>query len=295
MGERPAPVEGMETIEQLRGIIQNALLSARKAVVDLGSGAIELVPSPLSYDNDVMKGDLEAERAVINYLENSGLSVAIHSEEHSWQNIGAQHAEYLSVLDGIDGSNEFRKQDPSCRSGTMLGLFRGADPTYDDYLIGGIIEYPSGKFYTASRGEGAFAQAPNAEPVPIHANGQKILRPGFFYVDNNPSKEYKMMQETAAMLTRSGFKPKPRLGSSAMHYAEVADGRIDAVIECTRKGNLEIATAYGIIKEAGGVMLDIEGNPLGTKKYREFGQNEKLLVITAATQELANEIINNIK
>jgi fructose-1,6-bisphosphatase/inositol monophosphatase family enzyme len=41
-------------------------------------------------------------------------------------------------------------------------------------------------------------------------------------------------------------------------------------LECTRKGNLEIAVAYGLIREAGGVMTTADGEDLGPKGYQTF-------------------------
>jgi len=296
MREKPPSIERIEPIEKLRDIVQNALLSAYRKVLDLGPRGIEVIPSPLSsYDAEVLRADWEAEEAVLDYLSNSGLSIVVRSEEHAWRDIGSQPADYLAVLDGIDGSSEFKKQDSNHRSGTMLGIFRGRNPIYDDYITGGIIEYPSGKLYTATKNLWAFAQEPGLQPFSIRANGQTVLTPESFYVDNN--KDYKRMPETVNLLNGKGFKPKERLGSSAMHYAEVADGRIGGVIECNRKANLEIATAYGLIRESGGVMVNEEGESLGSKNYRQFGQvnDGSLLIITAATKELADEIIKNLK
>jgi fructose-1,6-bisphosphatase/inositol monophosphatase family enzyme len=47
--------------------------------------------------------------------------------------------------------------------------------------------------------------------------------------------------------------------SSAVHYIDLANGQADAVLECTRKGNLEIGISYGLVKEAGGVIRGING------------------------------------
>lgn len=67
---------------------------------------------------------------------------------------------------------------------------------------------------------------------------------------------------------------------------------MDAVIECTRKKNLEIAVAFGILNEAGGAMLDSHGHSLAGKNYLDFGQgaDDHLLVISAATKTLARKL-----
>lgn len=42
--------------------------------------------------------------------------------------------------------------------------------------------------------------------------------------------------------------------SSAVHYVDLAAGRYDEVCEHTRKGNLELAAAYRLVKESDGFM-----------------------------------------
>ena len=81
------------------------------------------------------------------------------------------------------------------------------------------------------------------------------------------------------------------IGSSAIYYADLANGKVDAVIECTRKNNLEIAIAFGLIREAGGVMLLADGSSIGPKQYKTFGQSEHLPVISAATKRLGKELV----
>jgi fructose-1,6-bisphosphatase/inositol monophosphatase family enzyme len=82
--------------------------------------------------------------------------------------------------------------------------------------------------------------------------------------------------------------------SSAVHYTDVARGTADAALECTRKQNLEIAVAYGLVTEAGGVMVTLDGASLGQKLYRAFSQDRHTPIITAATRELADDIIQHI-
>jgi fructose-1,6-bisphosphatase/inositol monophosphatase family enzyme len=83
--------------------------------------------------------------------------------------------------------------------------------------------------------------------------------------------------------------------SSAVHYADLASGKADLVLECTRKGNLEIAVAFGLVNEAGGVIATIDGVSIKDKKYLELGQKKHIPVISASTMELANELIDKVK
>ena len=90
-----------------------------------------------------------------------------------------------------------------------------------------------------------------------------------------------------------GFDVKYLL-SSAAHYSDLVSGEADLVLECTRKLNLEIAAAYGLIKEAGGVVLASDGSSFHNKKYLKFGQDEYLPIIAASTEELGKNLIRKL-
>jgi len=81
------------------------------------------------------------------------------------------------------------------------------------------------------------------------------------------------------------------LHSSAAHYVDFVSGGVDLVLECTRKGNLEMAVAYGLVVESGGVMLSFDGKSLGPRRYLKFGQEKYTPIITASTKQLAKELI----
>lgn len=53
--------------------------------------------------------------------------------------------------------------------------------------------------------------------------------------------------------------------SSAIHYVDLAQGKVDLVLECTRKRNLEIAVAFGLINETNGIIVTIDGKSIKNK------------------------------
>lgn len=69
------------------------------------------------------------------------------------------------------------------------------------------------------------------------------------------------------------------------------------VVECTRKRNLEIAVAYGILREIGAVMVDGNGRDLASRRYLKFGQNPNqfIPIISTATTPLAQEVVELVK
>ena len=83
--------------------------------------------------------------------------------------------------------------------------------------------------------------------------------------------------------------------SSAIHYVDLANEKADLVLECTRKGNLEIAVAFGLVTEAGGVIVTKDGISIEKKKYLVLGQDKYIPIISASTMELAKELTRKIQ
>ncbi|MBX4211060.1 hypothetical protein KW783_03770, partial [Candidatus Parcubacteria bacterium] len=149
------------------------------------------------------------------------------------------------------------------------------------------------RMYIASKNGGAF-MIERGTQKPIRTSNRVSLEIGTnIYID-----DYFEIVKTTFSNKLQAFLPSSRgfsIGSSAIYYADVASGAADLALECTRKGNLEIAVAYGLEIEAGAAIVDLQGTALASKKYLEFGQKEQLPVITAATEELAKKLIEHLK
>jgi myo-inositol-1(or 4)-monophosphatase len=132
--------------------------------------------------------------------------------------------------------------------------------------VGVVFNPVDGECFSALRGEGA---ALNGEA--IHANGcssldRAMVATGFSY-------EAPRRAEQAELLVRllPQIRDLRRAGAAALDLAYVAAGRVDAFYE---RGLHRWDEAAGrlLVKEAGGVVSDLEGEPHG--------------VVAAATEEL---------
>lgn len=284
--------EEIEEIDKVKKIGNLALERACKIVQELGASGIEPVHKN-QFGDIALRGDIEAEKAILDVLRKNKLQIEVISEEHGITIIG-DNPLYLGILDGVDGSSVYKKERTTGRYGTMFAIYEGTDPTYDDYLYGGIIEHVSGKLYFASKGGGSWVIENGKQKRPYCFRSVKLISASKIYGDTNFDEVYKSQVVSAFLARLKGYDFKC-MRSSAIHYADLASGSVDAVIEATRKANLEIAVAFPLIKEAGGVMLDGNGQSLAGKKYNEFGQKDHLIVVSAATSNLANDILNKAK
>lgn len=264
-----------------------ALLSAFETYQILGEGGKKELQKN-QFGDTAMMGDYECEEAVLRVLKDQNMPVVIYSEEHGQVKITHEPI-LLGVLDGIDGSHWYKSEWGKGRYGTMLGLYRGLNPQYKDYIFGGIMEHATKRLFYAVKGEGAWVlHLETGEKKQLHVSGEKDLTPS----TNIHIDEYWDINNEVFTSKLKGYNVSEYKMCSSYHYVDVAIGEADLTLECTRKGSLEIATAFPLITEAGGLMVDIKGDALADKYYLEFGINEHIPVITAASKELAYKSVD---
>ena len=172
---------------------------------------------------------------MISILRQSGIPIFINSEEHKLIPLSDKPL-YYGVLDSIDGSLEYETTHGQGRYGSMLGIFQSENPTYEDYLFGGIMEHATESLYFAVKGKGAFLKT--------YDTISQILTSRLKRFDHNARVYFSEEDFDTFGADEKPFKRAlqgiryTRLGSTASHYADLASGRVDIVIEPTRKGNL---------------------------------------------------------
>jgi len=281
----------IDDIERL-GIV--ALQNAFRVHNELGTNGLADVP--VLPHKSTIRGDLQAENAVIDTLVNGPYLFLIHSEENGIVKIknGDRPLDYLAVLDGIDGSKSYKENFGKGRYATMFGIFSNTDPRYGDYLFSGIMEHATGRLFYAVKGKGSFVLKDGVK-TRIHCSTKEKLDPrtSVLNADTNFDRVFHVHVVGQVTDKLPGFDV--RLGdSSAAHYADLARGAVEAVIESTRKDNLEIGDAYGLITEAGGTMITLDGTNLGDQKYLSFGQDDHVVVISVANASIAKDLLVRI-
>lgn len=277
----------METIKQ---VVIDSLRKAFTVHESLGVRGEELVQKN-QFGDTALVVDIEAEKAVLDFLKQSGVSIRVISEEHGTTEI-TKNPCYLGILDGLDGTSVYKKKRGWGKYGTMFGIFSNTDPLYEDYLACGVMEHSTGRLFIASKGGGAhIVRGDSAVPIKsIKCSGRKTLdRWTRIYID----EDSEMLRETFSKKLK-GFHTHFG-GSAAIYYVNIASSAADLAIQRTQKFNLEMAIGYGLVVEAGAVMVDIDGKSMGEKRYLNWGQTEHLPIITAATRDLALRLIEHIR
>lgn len=272
--------------EMLKTAGIESLIAAKKVHDTLGEDGLTPVPSPNQFGEQALKVDVEAENAVLNTLSAFKMPMRVISEEHGTIDITA-NPKYLGILDGIDGTANYRSGRNTLRYATMLGIYPGLDPTYSGYFFSGMMEHTTNKLWYAVSGKGSIVCDLNSykQKLVKTSNVKEFTSDCVIYTALSYSETPIGKRLIEFLEPYNTSEPK----SAAISYLDLASGIADLQVEITRKGNLEQGVAYGFIAEAGGVMVDRNNRSIGNQKWLEWGQGEHILLITASTAELASD------
>jgi len=197
--------------------------------------------NPNDYVTDI---DQQAEREIIAIIRKAHPHHGILGEE-SGETLGK---EYTWIIDPIDGTRNFIHGFP--QFAVSIGI------SYRGKIEHGVIYDPlRQELFTASRGKGARL---NDKRIRVSARAQLeecLLATGFTH-RNSPShlKAYLGSMETLIPLCGDIRRP----GAATLDLAYVACGRLDGFWEAGLK-IWDIAAGVLLIKEAGGLVFDMDG------------------------------------
>ena len=221
--------------------------------------------------------DVAADVAVRRLLEEEFGSGIILSEESEDYCFGEAAPAYRFIVDPVDGSDNWARGLPL--SSVAVAVLPADGPIALDQvaaaLVGGLDE---GTPIVATRGVGAYCGAECLQT----SDTQRIAE-AFISSELNHFAPTAQVGElfSAARAIRS-------YGCASRAIALVASGAIDAHIDVRSRLTPEsFLAAAAILCEAGGCVLDAQGNTLG--KFEDLCQTTT--IVATATEELAREIV----
>ena len=213
------------------------------------------------------------ERLVIDSLSSLGKRITLISEEIGVIKIGEGEPEAVIVLDPLDGSNNFKFGFPFVS--TSIAVCEKCEKMRD-VEVGYVINLISGKEYYATKGGGSFS---NEEKIKVSKEKMNCL-----LIDIVSERKHNFKR-----ISRVGefFKFVRMFGSCCLGICYVAEGSADAYLGLGGKRTIDPAASQLIIKEAGGVVKDLEG-----KDFSEYdiGFNVPCNVIAASSKRMYEEI-----
>jgi len=194
----------------------------------------------------VTEVDKECEEILVNFIKTKFPDHDIITEETKFKLKGSP---YCWLIDPLDGTTNYAHGYPVfCVS---LAL------QYEGEVVLGVVYDPTrDELFWAQEGEGAYLNGKKIRVSDVKKLSESLLATGFPYdlkrdPANNLDHFVNMIFEAQAIR---------RDGSAALNLCYVASGRFDGFWELKLKP-WDVAAGALIVKEAGGMVSDFEGNP----------------------------------
>lgn len=210
--------------------------------------------------------DLAADEAALVVLDDAGLGVL--SEESGLTNA---ERDVIVVLDPLDGSTN---------ASHRISWWATSLCAVDEHGLAAavVVDLVHGVRYEASRGGGARA-VPGAALAP---SGQRVLGDSIVGLSGLPARHL-------------GWRQFRALGASALDLCAVAEGRLDAFIDCSvdAHGPWDYLGATLICREAGAVVADLHGRDLVVLEHA--ARRTPVAAATPALLEAVLEAMHNAR
>lgn len=195
----------------------------------------------------VSEVDRNAEHAVADWLLSTFPEATIVGEELSPDEIVLDGLTF--IVDPIDGTTNYLHGYPEYA--VSIGAYDNGEA-----LAGVILNVPTKDLYSATKDGGAFR---NGEPICVSAitdPSRALIGTGFPFKHLEYIDRY-ISQFEAVMRGTAGIR---RAGAASLDCATVAAGQFDAFWELGLSP-WDVAAGILLIREAGGVITDLDGNP----------------------------------
>jgi len=222
---------------------------------------------------DVMKKiDLVAEKALIATLEDHSVSCTLISEETGIKKVGPEPSEFYITTDPLDGTTNALRGIPFVATSIAVSKV----PNLQGVETALVADLFHDVTFIAQKGQGALRNGERIKPSSTSSLDEAVIG-----VDFNTLKIKELVTRLAALLERT--KHLRHLGANALEICYVADGTIDAFLDLRGKLRVtDIAAAYLILQEAGGLMV----TPEGTEMSIPLAPTQRVSFIATANRPL---------
>ncbi len=225
-----------------------------------------------SSSNLVTEIDKKSEKLILDYISKEFPGHSVLSEESGKKN---RDSEYIWVVDPLDGTTNFAHGLPIFS--VSIAVIKDGET-----CCGAVYDVMRDVIYTAETNSGAFMNGKRIKVNSIESFEESVLVTGFPYdIQNNP---FNAVQKFEAFLLKA--RAVRRLGSAALDFCYVASGVFSGFWE-VKLSPWDFAAGDLIVREAGGIVTDLEGKNLTINSSQILATNgilhQKMLEILRKT------------
>ncbi len=263
----------MEVIEILRQASKQVYDNVKNidridVAVDFGIGA----------GGDISQNiDIIAEKTVLDYLKKINFNCVVLGEECGRVEINDNSKGYV-IMDAIDGTANAVNDIPFF----CCSLAFATENNLNSITDAVVINLSNGEQYWASKGKGAFLNE-----TKIHVQNKE--RTYKIVGVNTSGASPELLKKLQTIFEHHG--PTRHFGATALEMAYLSRGSIDVLIDLRDKIRVQdMAAGYLLIKEAGGLIVGINTEPLDL----DFKTMTRLSFVCASNQVTLDQIMSEI-
>ncbi|MCW4025796.1 MAG: D-fructose 1,6-bisphosphatase [Candidatus Bathyarchaeota archaeon] len=221
-------------------------LTPNQPLPNLGRGA----------GGDPMKPvDLAAETAIVDALQENGVSFSLISEESGFKSFGDCPENCFVTVDPVDGTTNLTHGLPFYATSIAISK----TPQLGDVYAGMVSDLSRNLTYIAQKGMGAYF-----EDKKIQTSQQSSLGDAVVGMDLNTYKIRQIAPKLIGLIEKS--KHLRHFGANALEICYVAHGLTDAFVDIRAKiRTTDVAAGFLIVKEAGGLVTAPDGKEVNVK------------------------------
>lgn len=251
--------------QKLRKEILNSLNELRDTR-SLGRGASGDITHPI---------DRRAEEMIFQEIMEIKRPITVVSEESGFTDFFGGGPRLL--IDPIDGSKN--AVSGITTFSTSIALVNG--DTIGDIIIGYVINIISGDEYWSVKGEGSFL---NGRRIQTQEDSKlKVIA----YETQVPGRDIARILSLLSHFNRTRC-----FGSTALDMSFLAQGAISVFITPAPSRSFDFAAGYLIVKEAGGIITDTEGNDI---EGVQIGVKRTIPLLASANQSIHKRVIDILR
>ena len=222
--------------------------------------------------------DVTAENTIIDYFKEQKFECVILGEECGRVVLSPNPKGYI-IMDAIDGSaNAVRGIPFFCCS-----LAFATDDKLSSITDAAVTNLTTGEIFWASKGKGAFL---GEKKISVQ-NKKPLYKIIGINTSGASSEQLKKLEPVF-----QNHNHTRHFGANALEMAMLAQGLIDIYIDFRGKIRIQdLAAGYLLVKEAGGLILNENLEPLES----DLSYETRLSFVTAANIEILDEVFSKIK